>query len=306
MLLDVFMTNEVMRDYNIRFKVFSNGHIDIRKYHKSILYVDKDFEPVDDIETNNKNVEKFYHLDDVEEFIDDVHKDDRLRMDNLSRSRNLLIDYAIENENEWKSFVTLTFKENVTDIDIANKEFHKWRTQMSRCCKKFDFEFKYLGVPEYQKRGAVHYHLLTNLPLGSQFIVIQQGKDKMYDVRYWNKGFSSAFDIDKDTDDNFNVALYLVKYFYKDIDNRLFGNKKILKSNNLKSPDMFKLKNNDIYKCAYGYILEHIEKNTCTLENVGTCIRNCEDYSISYDYLSFNLQEDINILKDILQDNEEF
>lgn len=306
MLLDVYMTNEVMRDYNVRFKVFSNGHVDIRKYHKSILYVDKAYKPLDDIETKNKNVEKFYHFDDVEGYIDDVHKDERLRIDNLSRSRNLLIDYAIENESEWKSFITLTFKENVTDIEIANKEFHKWRTQMSRFCKKFDFEFKYLGVPEYQKRGAVHYHLLTNLPVSSVFITDQEGKDKMYDVKYWNKGFSSAFDICNDTDDNFNVALYLVKYFYKDIDNRLFGNKKILKSNNLKSPDVFKLKNKVVYKCAYGYILEHINKNTCTLENVGTCIGNNEVYSISYDYMSFNLQEDINILKDILQDNEEF
>ena len=52
--------------------------------------------------------------------------------------------------------LTLTFRENVTDIDAA------WRV-FKYFCKLMRFRYKekwaYVAVPEYQKRGAVHFHL---------------------------------------------------------------------------------------------------------------------------------------------------
>lgn len=46
-----------------------------------------------------------------------------IRVDSISRTRNALIDYAIENESYWKSFITLTFAENITDIDLQINVF---------------------------------------------------------------------------------------------------------------------------------------------------------------------------------------
>lgn len=93
----------------------------------------------------------------------------------------------------FKTFITLTFGENISNIKKANKCFNIWRTRI----KKEYNNFKYVCVPEYQKRGAVHFHILSNLKLNSSIVYKQKDKDNMYDIKYWNKGFSSAFSINE-------------------------------------------------------------------------------------------------------------
>jgi len=58
-------------------------------------------------------------------------------------------------------FLTLTFAENVVDVETANYEFKKFRQKLERHIGR---KFKYLGVIEFQKRGAVHYHLMMDIP----------------------------------------------------------------------------------------------------------------------------------------------
>lgn len=167
-----------------------------------------------------------------------------LRDDNKHRAYVRLLDVVIMNKEIWKSFITLTFKENVTDLDYANKEYAKCIRKM----KKDYPTFKSVTVPEFQKRGAVHYHMLTNVPCNSQ-IIPKQAKKRLYnassnkwtdleyyELKYWSHGFSSAFDIVNEVDDKFNIAKYLGKYFWKDIDDRLFGRQKIMVSKGLKRP----------------------------------------------------------------------
>ena len=166
-----------------------------------------------------------------------------IRTDSLNRSFSRLMDLAITNHKEFKTFITLTFAENVTDLDFANKCFNNFTSIVRRVYPNF----KYLGVPEFQKRGAVHYHLMTNLDLTSDIIELQENHVNMYDVKYWKHGFTSVFDLNL-TDDNFSIALYLAKYFYKDIDKRLFGRRKILASRNLKNPDVVKVDSKEIEK----------------------------------------------------------
>ncbi len=52
--------------------------------------------------------------------------------------------------------LTLTFRENVTDISEAWKCF-KYFSKL--CKKRFKERWRYIAVPEYQKRGAVHFHI---------------------------------------------------------------------------------------------------------------------------------------------------
>ena len=149
---------------------------------------------------------------------------------------------AHQNYRVWKSFITLTFAENVKDIDVANKYFNSWLTRIRRVFS----DFAYLAVPEFQKRGSVHYHLLSNLEVGGELLPLQNAKKHMYDVKYWGRGFTSAFDL-RLTDDKFNVSLYVCKYLYKDIDNRLFGRKKVMHSQNLDFPYEVKYTSDDLY-----------------------------------------------------------
>lgn len=56
---------------------------------------------------------------------------------------------------EANKLLTLTFRENITSVDEAWKKF-KYFIKLMRWRYR---EFKYVAVPEYQKRGAVHFHL---------------------------------------------------------------------------------------------------------------------------------------------------
>lgn len=52
--------------------------------------------------------------------------------------------------------LTLTFRDNVQDINQAWERFHYFIKLMR---ETFGDTFQYVAVPEYQKRGAVHFHL---------------------------------------------------------------------------------------------------------------------------------------------------
>lgn len=183
--------------------------------------------------------------------------------DNISikkKERNLKTDNEIENQNiirsklqcqrvakanmeNWKSFITLTFKDNIEDISYANKKFHSFVVMVKRVYK----DFKYLCVPEYQKRGAIHYHLLTNLECGSEIIPKQDQKRlwnketqtykelDYYDIKYWNNGYSSAEPI---TEEPKKVIGYISKYMTKNVDNRLFAHRRFFYSQNCTVPQI--------------------------------------------------------------------
>jgi hypothetical protein len=66
----------------------------------------------------------------------------------------------INSNPQLNKFMTLTFAENITDLKQANYEFNKFVLRLSYKYPKFE----YLAVPEFQQRGAVHYHVICNLP----------------------------------------------------------------------------------------------------------------------------------------------
>lgn len=144
---------------------------------------------------------------------------------------------AKSNKDSWETFITLTFKENITDIVKANKIFHNWVSNI----RKLKKDFKYIAVPEFQKRGAVHYHVLSNLGKEDKEIIFKQliktGKavkyDDLYDVKYWSKGFARVDFIKKDYK---KIYGYICKYMTKDIDNKLFGKHRYFNSQNLIKP----------------------------------------------------------------------
>lgn len=52
--------------------------------------------------------------------------------------------------------LTLTYRENITDLERAWKDFHAFNRKMK---KRYKERWQYVCVPEFQKRGAVHFHL---------------------------------------------------------------------------------------------------------------------------------------------------
>lgn len=129
-------------------------------------------------------------------------------------------------------FLTLTFGENVTDIDRANYEFEKFIKRLNYYCfgtKKANL--KYTCVVEFQKRGSIHYHVIIyNMPYV-----------KANDIsNVWENGFIKINKID-DID---NVGAYVSEYLGQsekgqghDIeDDRLQGKKSYFSSRGLFKP----------------------------------------------------------------------
>ena len=137
------------------------------------------------------------------------------------RARQTVRRFANSNFNANSKFVTLTFEENVSDLKKANNEFVKFRKRLSRW---LDIPLQYIAVPEFQKRGAAHYHLLMNCPYIDSNVL----------ARLWGNGFVKINRIDNVD----NIGAYITKYMTKDaLDERLAGVKCYFMSHNLKKPE---------------------------------------------------------------------
>ncbi|MFA4942670.1 MAG: hypothetical protein WC564_03490 [Patescibacteria group bacterium] len=141
-----------------------------------------------------------------------------MRHSSLRRTRSR-ITRLINSNQDMQTFITLTFRDNITDLFEANVIFKKFIQRLKRQFPKL----KYLAVPEFQKRGAVHYHILVNIDYLEN--------NKLSQI--WDQGFVM---INKIKHIN-NLGMYISKYICKDLfDVRYFGMRKVLCSRNLEQP----------------------------------------------------------------------
>lgn len=153
-----------------------------------------------------------------------------------SRSQAVIKRLILENFNKWidasgeyfrTKFVTLTFKANMQDLDYAHREFMLFMKRLNYAI--YDTKkaiIQYLAVIEFQKRGAIHYHIL--------FFNVPYKKDLYETISdLWkHNGFSFI-----STARNASLAAnYMTKYVVKAIgDKRLDERKRYLRSRNLKN-----------------------------------------------------------------------
>lgn len=146
---------------------------------------------------------------------------------------------------QLNKFLTLTYAENMTDLTIARKDFDKFVKRVKTRFKNFQF----IVVIEFQARGAVHFHLLCNLP----FVDVNEL------ASVWGHGFVKINSIDNVD----NVGAYITKYMTKEnADNRLIGRKCYSMSKDLNKADTY-TKEEEIEE-----VLENLEnvKRTHTVE----------------------------------------
>lgn len=124
-------------------------------------------------------------------------------------------------------FLTFTFRDNVTDVSIANSYFHDFIKRFTRRAGK---NLKYLAIIEFQKRGAVHYHcVFFNLGLDWER---RERTDRVI-AGLWGHGF---VDIERIRHAK-RVAPYVCKYLNKGLhDPRLRGRKSYFTSRALLRP----------------------------------------------------------------------
>lgn len=154
----------------------------------------------------------------------------------LQRARSSVRRSINANVSRWYSatgrkfmpvFITFTFAENIQKLQEANKLFTKAIKRLTWfLTESKKSSLKYIAVPEFQQRGAIHYHVVFfNLPY------IENGYDEIR--RIWKHGMvnvKAIYDVE-------NVGSYVTKYMVKDLeDPRLAGEKCYFASKKLKKP----------------------------------------------------------------------
>jgi len=155
------------------------------------------------------------------------------RSDNASRLKRHFIRLAGANlvGTECPLFFTFTMVE-IVRIEIAYRIFTAFIQKLRR---QYGLHWRYIAVPEFQKRGAVHFHVLFwGLP---EKIEIDERNTRTIQ-RLWARGFVDCFR----TDGSPKLVGYLTKYMSKAMfDQRLFGAKAYSASRNALRPLLFRL-----------------------------------------------------------------
>ena len=116
--------------------------------------------------------------------------------------------------------LTLTYRENFSDRDLADQQV----SALLRIIKRWHKGIGYLAVPEYQKRGAIHWHIALNTRVEATRV-----------RKAWNKILEKS-----GLSGNINLqyfpsaakqAAYLAKYVSKDMDDPNRGTRKRYKRN---------------------------------------------------------------------------
>ena len=208
-----------IKDYNVKF-VECNNRLEVYRYDAPIIIG----------KTNNKNGRKGIH--DME-----YRKIEKNRKETLNKARNEIIRLSQCNP-DLSTFITLTYAENMKDIRQSKIDLCKCLRMMQR----FFPSFKYLYVLEYQQRGAIHYHMLCNMPVPVETAKSKQLKpeeqkefEQFFEETFWTHGFVDIRDLKKEG--NTNVGLYVSVYLVEDLFKiDLKGNRCYGYSRNLNKP----------------------------------------------------------------------
>lgn len=147
--------------------------------------------------------------------------------DNINKAKFKLRDIINSNVGHCSKgnrdvFLTMTYKENMKDIDVGKKDFKKfimrWDYQRKKDLGEKWEKLKYVYVVEFQKRGAVHFHcIFFNLEYTSAIKISKLWKGKNNDTGRGSIKINQIDHVD-------NVGAYVVKYMQKDlIDDRLIN-----------------------------------------------------------------------------------
>ncbi|WP_086445301.1 rolling circle replication-associated protein [Candidatus Enterococcus lemimoniae] len=149
------------------------------------------------------------------------------------------------NFDKQTKFLTLTFKENIEDIDYTNSEFKKFIKRLNyQLYKTKKAQIRYLATWEKQKRGAIHYHIiLFRFPYVPHKQLLST----------WGHG---AVRINKiDVDGIENRGRYISKYFDKELELKEHKKKAFFKSQNLRLPKETKRRTDTPYNVSNQKVL---------------------------------------------------
>lgn len=163
------------------------------------------------------------------EKLTDEEKFERRKANVVQSKRNFvrLVKANLEDGNP-PFLISMTYVENMQDIKQGYKDFGAF---IQKLRYRFGKEFRYIGAPEFQTRGAVHFHILAwNLPITPR----EERRERIL-AGYWDHGFVDV----RATDGDDRLSGYLAKYMAKAfIDKRLINQKAYIASRNVRRPEV--------------------------------------------------------------------
>ena len=148
------------------------------------------------------------------------------RRDNVYRAKRdfVRLIWANLERTEGPALFTLTHS-GIVGIEEGSKNLNKF---IKRLRYEEGQEFRYVAVPEFQKRGSVHFHVLV---WGLDSTKIKSERKERYFAGIWSYGFLDV----TQTDGSDKLAGYLAKYMAKSfIDKRLCQKKAYMASRNVR------------------------------------------------------------------------
>ncbi len=192
------------------------------------------------------------------------------RSDNLSRARQNVRRIVWANLTPYTKFLTLTTKDNITDV----KQFRRMFTTFLQAMKRNGYDLSYLYVLERQKRGALHAHLVVfndeKIPLKILKSCWKYGNENIHILN--GLKYKSAENI-------CDVGAYVCKYITKESVEE-WGTRTYNCSKNLKRPVSVNCKvygdreiglianPNDIERQLVGGLFQYTKFNYCDTKSV--------------------------------------
>lgn len=144
-------------------------------------------------------------------------KVEKNRKEVLNKARNNIIRLVNCNP-ELCTFITFTYASNMQDLKQSKEDLR----QCIRYMQKFWKGLKYLYVLEYQRRGAIHYHMLCNIPMtiktarnGEYKSTEQKELEQYFHEVYWPYGWVDIRNLKEQGVTN--VGLYVSVYLVEDL-----------------------------------------------------------------------------------------
>lgn len=160
------------------------------------------------------------------------------------RARQTL--YDICKCNDFSYFVTLTFDGNKIDRMNDNATKRKY-SQWANDVKKQFPNMYYVTVPEYHKKGGLHFHILiggiTLDELKATPALNKRGKQihkkgkAIWNIGAWKKGFSTLSIINNGEATKHYICKYITK---QHADDRFFNKRRYYVSRNIERPEIEK------------------------------------------------------------------
>lgn len=208
--------------YNLKI-IETDEKIEVWKYdvpiHSNYKMVDMD---IDNLE--RRKFEQLSYQEKAESFLR-KQKYYRNKMHDIRRL--IEMNYV----SDFTKFVTLTFSEQIEDVEKANYMFNKFIKRLKYNLGK---SIKYIAVWERTKKNRIHYHVVF---FDIKFI----SWNKLEKI--WGNGFIKINDVSHV--DKPNVGRYISKYFSKDLDVKDMNKKAFFTSRNLRKPKKITLQTDE-------------------------------------------------------------